>query len=717
MQDRYRVKGGQCLDCVGDIVGWLEKLPGVRKVDVSSATRSLVLEHDGRASEGAVREQCSGVGLALEKVTTHGRQSERAVWWQQPRLIALLLAAGLFVFGFFVESVVEAEVLSIGLYLLTVAVGGFYPGLSAWRSLRTRRVTISTLLIAAAGGAVVLGVYEEAALLVVIFSLGEVLEEFVSDRARSSIRALMDLTPLRAQRVASDGSLESVSVESLLVGDIVVVRPGERLPTDGTVIEGFSAVDQSAITGESVPVEVVEGSVVFGGSVNGSGALRLEVTKPFSETVVSQIIEEVERAQASKSQAQRFAERFGAVYTPAMFVLSLVVAIGLGLLTGDFREWFYRGLVLLTVSCSCALVISVPVSIVAAVSRAARDGILIKGGVYLETLARVSVVAFDKTGTLTVGKPQLTAIFPVEEKRPDVILGVAAGVESTSEHPLAGAILTAASERGLSWRQGEALQATPGIGVQATVDGKQCYVGKLDGLGEAHEVAQREIASVEADGKTAVVVASEGHVLGIAAVSDKPRAGALTTVEALGELGIEQLVMLTGDNEQTAAAIAQSMGIEQWRANLLPRDKTAEVKRLREKFGPVAMVGDGINDAPALATADVGIAMGTAASDVALESCDIALMGNDLAKLPQAIGLARRAMRNIRQNIAMSLVTVAVLVLAAISGWLSLTTGLLLNEGAALLIIGNGLRLLSRPKRAVEPPSAYALLADEGGQA
>lgn len=715
-QTRFRVMEGSCLDCAFDIDKGLRQLPGVLTVEVMSIAGILLVTHDERVSDEDVRRKAMDFGVEMEPVETHevklepiqdqirsgGKSTEqiraRATkrerrWWQKPEMKALLVSGILLLISFASEWLLKVEPLAVGLFLASMVVGGFYPARSAVLALRTGRLTISALLVVAALGAVVLGVYEEAALLVVIFSLGEVLEEYASDRARGSIRALMALTPPQAQRRCPDGCIETVPVEQLAPGEVVIVRPGERLPTDGLVISGSSAVDQSPVTGESLPIEVAPGSIVFGGTVNGTGALEIQITKEYTDTTLARVIRQVEEAQSHQGQAQRFADRFGAVYTPAMFILAILVAIVPLFFGGDFRDWFYRALVLLTVSCSCGLVISVPVAVVASISRAARDGILIKGGAHLETLGRIRAIAFDKTGTLTRGLPTVTNVIPLDGYPPDDVLRLAASVEAASEHPLSGAILRAAQERGIQWAQGRDLKATPGIGVEATVDGQRLFVGKPNGL-SSDSVAQ-QLTKLEGEGKTAVVLSRGNRPIAILAVADEVRNGVTEIIASLHKLGIQRTFMLTGDNERTASTIARQVGIDDWRAGLLPEDKTAAVKKLQAEYGLIAMVGDGVNDAPALATADLGIAMGAAGTDVALETADVALMADDLTKLPLAVRLSRRALSNIRQNIALSLATVAVLVLAALFGWLSLTTGLLLNEGIALLIILNGLRLLT----------------------
>lgn len=690
-RSRFRISQGSCLDCSGDVGGAIRQIPGVRKVQVLTASNFILVDHDQRVTPDAIRQQAASCGLNL--IPAEGGVVEgHPPWWREPKLVALALASALLLLGLAAEKLAGLPSAAAVVYIATLVVGGFYPAKSGLRAIRRGRLTITTLLVAAAAGAVGLRVYEEAALLVVVYSLGEVLETYASDRARGAIRQLMALVPPVARKEKPHGTLDTVPVEGLVPGDIIVVRPGERLPTDGEVIAGTSAIDQSPVTGESIAVEVAAGSTVFGGSVNGTGALNVRVTKEYADTTLARIIRQVQEAQASKGQAERFADRFGAVYTPAMFVLAATVAVVPALLVGDFREWFYRALVVLTVSCSCALVISVPVAVVAAISRAARVGILVKGGVYLETLASVRVVAFDKTGTLTAGRPRLTDIIPMNGSTLADVLRFAASVEAASEHPLASAIVSAAEERKIPRAAAWDLHALPGVGVEATVDGSRVFVGK-PGEGTPSE-ARQTVVRLQAEGKTAVVVMAGDRVLGVLAVADEIRTGASVTIRALRALGIRHVVMLTGDNEPTAAAIARALGIDDWRAGLLPHEKTAAVQQLRDQYGAIAMVGDGVNDAPALATADVGIAMGAAGTDVALEAADVALMADDLAKLPEAIRLSRRAVANIRQNIALSLLTVAFLVVAALGGWLSLTSGLLLNEGSALIIIANGLRLL-----------------------
>ena len=620
-------------------------------------------------------------------------QSRRR-WWQSSEMVALAVAAVLLAAGLAVEWTIHSEPVALTLFWATIVIGGAYPLRSAIRAVRNRQLTITVLLIMAAIGAIALGVIEEAAMLVVIFSLGEAMEAYATDKARGSISALLELAPPNANRLTDGGFTETVSVEALHPGDVVLVRPGERLPTDGTVTEGASWVDASPVTGESEPVEASAGTEVFGGSLNGNGVLRVEVTKEHYDTILARVIEQVEEAQANRSRTERFADRFSAVYTPAMFALSVLVALVLPLFGFEWREAIYRALVILVVSCSCALVISVPVSVVTAIARGARDGILIKGGIYLERLADIKAVAFDKTGTLTRGRPALAQVTAFGGTTEQEALALAAAVEAGSEHPIAAAITAGARDRGLDIPTARDARALPGAGMEAVVDGRAMHIGRPSDADRTDPQVGAAVAGAEANGSTAVVLREDTRPLAVLAVADQLRPDAHSTIAELRELGIERVLMLTGDNATVAKTTAHALGLDDYRAELLPEDKSAAVRELRERYGVIAMVGDGVNDAPALANADLAIAMGAAGTDVALETADVALMADELDRLPAAIRLSRRARNNIKINIALSLAVVAILIIAALAGWMTLTTGLLLNEGSAALIILNGLRMM-----------------------
>jgi Cd2+/Zn2+-exporting ATPase len=484
-----------------------------------------------------------------------------------------------------------------------------------------------------------------------------------------------------------------------------VVRPGERVPVDGRVVRGSSFVDQAAVTGEPVPVRREPGNDVFAGTINQNGVLEVEVEKPASETMLSRIICSVEEAQAKKTSFQRFSDSFGTYYTPAMFVLGVLVATVPPLFFGaEWAPFIYRGLVVFVVSCSCGLALSVPVAVVAAMANAARHGTVFKGGAYLEAVDRVKVIAFDKTGTLTIGRPEVTDVLGFGGIRGDKVLELAASIESRSRHPLANAIVRKVKESGkYSGQPAEDVRETAGLGVTGTVGGRSCVVGSPRYQQEngvpIDEVGDEAVARFENDGKTVVMVSTDSKLIGLLAIADNVRPGAVDALQRLHRAGI-RTIMLTGDNERCARAIANQAGVDEYYAQLLPTDKVDVVRRLRDKYGPVAMVGDGINDAPAMAVSDVGIAMGAAGTDIAIEAGDIVLMSDDISKIGYIRELSRRAIGTIRQNIAISLINIAFMVIAALLGYLGLVTGLLLNEASALLVIANALRLLKWKSKA-----------------
>jgi Cd2+/Zn2+-exporting ATPase len=577
---RYRVASGSCLECSGDLAGTLRAVPGAEQVQVLAGPDVVTVSHDGRLDDDAVRRAAAQHNLTLLAVGEPEGGDERP-WWRDPFVVTMAVAAVLLAVTLVGEYVVGSETLATVFGAATIVVGGAHYVREAFAALRARRLAFVQLLVLAVVGAVVLGVVEEAAMLVVVYSLGELLEAWVAHRARRSLRSLMDLVPATARRHGPDGAEALVPVRALAVGKLVLVRPGERLPTDGLVRAGCSAVDQSAVTGESIPVEVTPGSEVFGGTVNGTGALEVEVSRPYEDTTLARVIRQVEDAQANKGSAQRFADRFGAKYTPAVVAIALGVAVLGPLLGGDVREWVYRALVVLVVSCSCALVVSVPTAVVAAVTRGARDGILIRGGAFLETLATVRTVAFDKTGTLTQGRPRLTDVVSLNGASDHDIVRLAASVEAASEHPLAGAVLAGARERGLTWPTATDARAEPGVGVHARVGSEQLFVGRPD----AAATADGPLHALSAAGKTVMAVARGGEPIGLLAVADELRTPSRAVIEELHQLGVQRVVMLTGDHEQVACAIARAAGVDDVRAQLLPQDKSAAVAQLAKDSG------------------------------------------------------------------------------------------------------------------------------------
>lgn len=708
---RFRIGPGCCVSCAADLTA-VRRLPGVSEVQVFDAAGLVVVTGRAGLPAGQVVAAAASSGVTLEPAAPGpGAGAAGVAWWRHGELLALAAAVVLLLAGLVLVHAGVSEQAGRALEWATIVIGGGYPLRRAAQVVRQRRVTIGVLLVAAAAGALALGRVEEAAELVVVFSLGEVLEGYAADRARASIRALMALAPPEATRLAPDGGSELVPVEVLVPGDVVLVRPGERLPTDGRVTDGQSWIDQSPVTGESMPAEAGPGCEVFGGTVNGAGALRLRVSRPYADTVLARVIRQVEEAQARRGRAQRFADRFGAAYTPVMFGVAAAVALSGSLLGLGWAVAVYRGLVVLSVSCSCALVISVPVAVVAAIARAARDGILIKGGACLEQLGAVEAIAFDKTGTLTQGRPAVTQVIAcADDLSAEEILQLGAAVEQASEHPIGRAIVTAATQQGLHLPAATSVTALAGRGITAIVGQRRLLAGRATAAQRADPQVAAAAAGIEDAGATAITLTDcpdardvdggngSAQVLGVLGVADQIRPDAGGVVMELRRLGIHRQVMLTGDNPHVAAAIAARVGLDGYQADLLPEDKTAAVAELKTRHRVVGMVGDGVNDAPALATAHVAIAMGAAGTDVALETADIALMADDLTRLPAAVRVARRARANITQNIALSLGSVALLVTAALAGLLSLTEGVVLNEGTALLIIANGLRMLRRAR-------------------
>lgn len=598
-------------------------------------------------------------------------------------------------------------VLAIG----AIVAGGWYIVPRGFRAAMNRALDMNFLMSIAAFGALLIGEYQEAASAMFLFAVAQLLETYSMDRARNAIKSLMDLSPAQAT-VLRDAREVRVPADRVEVDETVVVRPGEKIPVDGEVLTGMSGVNQAPITGESIPVDKDPGAEVFAGTLNGEGALEVRATKPASDTTLARIIHSVEETQATRAPSQAFVDRFARVYTPLVVGGAILLAVLPPLVGfGAWGEWFYRALVLLVVACPCALVISTPVTIVSALAGAARRGILIKGGLHLENAGRAQVVTIDKTGTLTEGEPAVIEVIPLGGEASRSILALAAAAEARSEHPLARAVLVQAANEGIPVPAASDTTAITGRGLTARVGAETVFIGnerlfrELGGIGEE---ARRILERAEDEGRTAVLVGSAPAgagpnaapaLKGVITIADRVRPQAAAALGELHRAGIERIVMLTGDSTGTARAIARSlgrpgMGVDEVRAELLPEDKVAAVRDLRRSAGTVLMVGDGVNDAPALAAADVGIAMGTAGTDVALETADIALMADDLAKLPVTIRFARKAERIIRANIGFALLTKAVFVALAVLGAATLWMAVLADMGASLLVILNGIRAL-----------------------
>jgi Zn2+/Cd2+-exporting ATPase len=684
-----------CREEVAILERRLKPLPGLEDMVPDLVGQRLRVRHDAaRLSTSAIVEAVAQTGMRawLEHEEPVGHSATAIA--RQALVIAsgAALAAGvLFEFRDLPLPLVR------GTYLISILTGGLYTARRAWAATRVMSLDINVLMLIAVIGAMLIGEWSEGATVTFLFALAQILEARSMDRARHAIRALMDLTPPEAV-VRRGGLATRARVDDVRIDEILLVKPGEKIPLDGVVVSGTSPVNQAPITGESVPVEKSAGDDVFAGTINGHGALDIRVTHLRQDTTLARIVALVELAQSQRAPSQTFVERFARYYTPAVIALAIGISVVPPFVLGQpFGTWFYRALVLLVISCPCALVISTPVAVVSAIATAARRGVLIKGGVHLERIGSVQCVAFDKTGTLTMGVPYVVEVIPLNETAIDEILEIAAGLEARSEHPVGRAILARAVESGLALPLSVDFRSIPGRGAEAVVGGHHALVGNhrlIEDRGLCNAAIHSKLDALAASGRTAVLVARQGRPLGIIALADRTRVSARDAIEMLRRQGVQRVVLLTGDNQASADALAREIGIDETYAELLPHDKVSVVHELRKTYGTVAMVGDGVNDAPALAAGDIGIAMGAAGTDAALETADIALMADELLKIPFAIRLGRATLRNIQVNVALSLGLKAVFLALAVAGFATLWMAVMADLGASLLVIANGMRLL-----------------------
>ena len=692
----FRVEGMDCHEEVAILERRLRPLPGLEDMSADVMGQRLRVKYDAaRLDTTVIADAVAATGMRawLEHERPVGVGAGATA-----RRQALVIASGLaLAVGLVARALALPAAAVIPLFALSVLSGGVYTARRAVSAARAYSLDINVLMLIAVVGAMAIGEWAEAASVIFLFALAQFLETRSMERARHAIRALMDLAPGEAL-VRRHGLEQRVTVDDVAVGEVIVIRPGEKVPLDGEVIHGESAVNQAPITGESVPVVRRFGSEVFAGTINGRGALEVRVTRLRRDSTMARIINLVEVAQAQRAPSQTFVERFARYYTPAVIVLAGAVAVLPPLLGGQPVEaWFYRALVLLVISCPCALVISTPVSVVSALAAAARNGVLIKGGVHLERTARVRCVAFDKTGTLTSGRPEVVDIIPQNGADRGEILRIAAALESRSEHPIGEAIVRRAALEGIHASIGREFQALPGRGAQAVVDGQVALIGNhrlFEERGLCTPAIDAELDRLAASGRTAVLLATGQRTIAVIGVGDGIRPAGRDAMDLLRGQGVERLAMLTGDNVNAARSISRALAIDEFQAELLPEDKVAAVRGLKGRYGTVAMVGDGVNDAPALAAADVGIAMGVAGTDAALETADVALMADDLLKLPFAFRLSRRTVRNIKTNIAVSIGLKAIVLVLGVAGLATLWMAVVADMGASLLVIANGLRLL-----------------------
>jgi Cd2+/Zn2+-exporting ATPase len=692
-ESTFRVEGMDCHVEVALIERRLKHLAGLESLSADVVGGRLHVQYDAaRLSTGAISAAVADTGMRawLEHEEAHRANADGL-------RLTLLMASGVALAASLVAGVLGWSAAARIASLIAIASGGVYPARRALSALRLNALDMNVLMSIAVVGAIVIGEWLEAATVVFLFNLAQHLESRSMDRARQAIRTLMDLAPAEAV-VVRHGIESRVSVDAIEIGEIVRVRPGEKIPIDGHVVAGGSDINQAPITGESLPVDKTSGDEVFAGTINGHGSLDVRAVRVGRDTTLGRVIHLVEAAQAQRAPAQAFVDRFAGVYTPAVIGLAILVAIVPPVAGwGDAGVWLYRALVLLVIACPCALVISTPVAYVSALAAGARRGVLIKGGVHLERLARLKAIAFDKTGTLTLGRPAVVAVVPLAAEDATAVLRLAAAVEARSQHPIAAAIVARAEQEGLGPLAASGFKASHGLGAEAVINGSPVLVGNpryLRERGVDLAPVQQAIAENAEAGRTTAVVALGPRVIGLIVLADTPRGSARDVIDLLRAAGVSHTAVLTGDHRGAAEALAKSVGVEDVRAGLLPAEKVAAVRELRTRWGQVGMVGDGVNDAPALAAADVGIAMGAVGSDAALETADVALMGDELARLPFAIRLSRAVVRTVRINIALALGVKAVFLGMAIAGETSLWMAIVADTGMSLLVIANGLRLL-----------------------
>jgi Cd2+/Zn2+-exporting ATPase len=689
-----RIEGMDCSDCTLAIEHGLKRMDGVLTATVNYAAQTARVEYDTeKLNRTAIEKRIRGMGYAVAK------EGVAAFFAERRELIFALLAGAFVLAGWLAGRFFGAsEWVTMPLYLAAYLFGGWDIARHAVHALLEKHFDTDLLMVLAALGAGALGEFFEGGLLLFLFSLGHALEEMALDRARDAVRKLGDLAPKTAL-VRRDGKEIELSVEQLNVDDTVIVRPGVRIPVDGAILSGTSAVNQAPVTGESVPVEKAPGDKVFAGTVNGDGALEVKVTRLAKDNTLARVMQMVEEAQTQKTRTQQMTEKFTRWFVPAVLIGVALMIVVPPLLGGTFRESFLRAMTLLVACSPCALALGTPSAMLAGIAQAARKGLLIKGGAHLETLGALTTIAFDKTGTLTHGQPEVTDVVTAEANRnADEFLATAAAVESRSGHPLAQAVVRAANQRSLALPLAGELTSFTGRGIRSTVNGADVLIGNRKLFDEfsvtVPETLRAQMESLEADGKTTMIVGIGGAAACVIALADTPRADAKATLQRLKQLGIRQTLLLTGDNRRVGEKMASLLGLDAVRAELMPEDKVTAIRELAAGE-TVAMVGDGVNDAPALAAASVGIAMGGAGTDVALETADVALMGDELSKLPFAVGLGRATRRVVFQNLAISALVIAFLIVTSILGVVGIGLAIVFHEGSTLVVVANSLRLLA----------------------
>ena len=693
----YRIEGLSCTNCAGKFEKNVKQLPGVTSATVNFGASKISVEGQ------TTIEELEEAGAFENLIIRDDQENDEQVRSKESfikRNIALIISLGFILVAVISQlSLGEDHLLTKALYILAIIIGGYDLFKEGFSDLIKLDFSMESLMTIAIIGAAFIGEWAEGSIVVILFAISEALERFSMDKARQSIRSLMDIAPKEAL-IRRNNVEQLISVDKIDIDDIMIIKPGQKIAMDGLVINGHSSVNQAAITGESVPVEKQLDDEVFAGTLNEEGVLEVRVTKKVTDTTIAKIIHLVEEAQGERAPAQAFVDKFAKYYTPFIIIMALMIVVVPPLFFGgDWNKWLYQGLSILVVGCPCSLVISTPVSIVSAIGNAAKNGVLVKGGVYLEEIGHLRAIAFDKTGTLTKGKPVVTDFITTSSDTGINYLSIISSLESLSQHPLASAILNEADKTNVDYKsiQIEDFQSITGKGLTGIYQNIRYYIGspKLFSASVIEETAVKvQYRQFQEQGKTAMYFGTDEQILGVIAVADEVRDSSADVISELHKLSIEHTIMLTGDNTKTAESIGRQLGVTEIKGDLMPQEKLDSIKALRTTYNKVAMVGDGINDAPALAASTVGIAMGGAGTDTALETADVALMGDDLQKLPFIVRLSRQTLKVIKQNITFSLGIKLLALLLVIPGWLTLWIAIVADMGATLLVTLNGLRLM-----------------------
>ena len=693
----YRVEGLSCTNCAAKFEKNVSQIPKVTDAKVNFGAGKISIEGEATIAEIEAAGAFENLKVQSEHDTEPRIETKEPFvkrnWNLLVSLFLIILALG--------SQVVNGEdaLLTEGLFILAIIIGGFSLFKEGFSDLLKLNFSMESLMTIAIIGAAIIGEWTEGSIVVILFAISEALERFSMDKARQSIRSLMDIAPKEAL-IRRNNVEQMINVSKIEVGDIMIIKPGQKIAMDGQVIKGHSSVNQAAITGESVPIEKNINDDIFAGTINEEGALEVKVTKHVNDTTIAKIIHLVEEAQGERAPAQAFVDKFAKYYTPTIMVIAaLIVIVPPLFFNGDWNTWLYQGLSLLVVGCPCSLVISTPVSIVSAIGNSAKNGVLVKGGIYLEEIGGLKAIAFDKTGTLTKGTPTVTDFTTVDSKDEEKYFSIITALESYSQHPLASAILKEADNRAISYKSVvvDEFTSITGKGIQGNIEGITYLVGSpklFESILTDNSKIIENYQRLQQQGKTAMLLGTDKQILAVIAVADELRESSKAVIEKLHDLGIEHTIMLTGDNATTTQSIGKQTGVTEIKGDLMPQDKLDYIKSLKETYGKVAMVGDGINDAPALAASTVGIAMGGAGTDTALETADVALMGDDLQKLPFIVKLSRQTLRIIKQNITFSLGIKLLALLLVVPGWLTLWIAILADMGATILVTLNGLRLM-----------------------